>query len=358
MQVANIEFGGVHEKELKEASHDKQKGKEGPAENAINMKSKPDDGSTSVLRDISNPRTKTANNQAGKRNSKKRGRKARETTGNTNAMEGTDPASEINVDPNNGSLDSSLKLSKTCKRRKKSRSCTTATNPKSENVVASFVQAGTFDHGDENMVNELLSPLGKKENSYEDFTQKKAGKSSQKIQVQDQIQHPVKSRKQNLDSLDSMQNGLGEVYKIQNEKNDGGVPQLSCLSVPTVDNGKAVDSRDKPNTRSRRLKSCEHELRSKKRSTVSSDGKSRNIKINETLGGQVTHIDDLQAKETHATDTIQDSPDARDLADPALVKKLPSLANDLVLQRCKTTLAKKQCAFCLSSEESEVTLFP
>ncbi|KAF3450350.1 hypothetical protein FNV43_RR06430 [Rhamnella rubrinervis] len=352
MEVADTEIGGVHVKELKEASHDKRKGKEVPDANAINMKSKPDNGSTSVLHDISNPGTKTANSQAGNLKSKKRGRKAREATGNTNALDGIDPASEINIDLNNGSIDSSLKLSKICKRRKKSRPCTTAANPKSENVVASSAQGGTFDHGGENMVNELPSLLGKKENNNEDFTWK-AGKKSQKTQVQDQIQHAVRSRKQKLDSLDSMQNELGEVSEIQNEMTQGGVPKLSFLSVPTADNGKVVDSRDRRSTRSRRLKSCDHEPRSKKGSTVSSGGNSNSIIVNETRGGQVTHIDDFQAKETHATDTIQDSPDDRDLADPALVKKVPSLTNDVVLQRCKTTLVKKQCAFCLSSEESE-----
>lgn len=347
MQVTDAEFGGADEKDQKVASQGKKTSKEVPAENAIYKKSEPDDGITVVLRDISNPGTKNSNNQAVNHNSKKRGRKARETTGNARAMKNTGPASIINVDSHNGSQNSSLKLSMARKRSKNSHPCTVAASPTSKNTTVS-VPDGTVDHCYDNVITRLPSPQGNNQNNNENFTGKKTGKRCQKSHVKDPTQHPARAKNKSPD--DSMQNVL-DVSNIPNQKNEGGICQLSFLSVPTADSCKAVDSKDKPSIRSRRFSS--RDLESKKGSRFSSDRNSKNNMGNEMQGSQDARISNLQAKETHAN-TIQDRPNARVLFEPALVKKLPSLTNDAVLRRCETTLGKNQCAFCLSSEESEV----
>lgn len=381
------------EKELKEDSQDKKTGKEVLAENALYTKPKSDNWNANVLPEISYPGGKKANYQAGSGNSNKRARKARQTSGNTNGLKGRNSASGINVNSNNGSQASSLRLSKRCKRSKKSHPQTITAKRTPEKAVSFSVQTELLDHGDENMVTDLPSPLGKKENNNQDITLKKAGKSCKKIHVQNKIQHPVRSEKGNLDSLDSMQNVVGEVSKIQNQKNVDFLPHLSVLSAPTTDNDKTINFRNKPSTVSRKFESSDEEPRSKKKSRVSSVGNSKNDMANEILDGCKTHPNNLHTKETHApeniqvspdaraladpvlvkkfpsltndkvlqgcetthaSENIQDSPDARALADPVLVKKLPSLTNDKVLLRCETSLSKNQCAFCLSSEESEV----
>ncbi|XP_015868465.3 protein BREAST CANCER SUSCEPTIBILITY 1 homolog [Ziziphus jujuba] len=337
MQIDDTEIDGVNEKELKEASKDKKTGKEVLTDNAICPKSKPDNGNTNVLPEISIPGRKNANNQVGNSNDK-RGRKVRETTGKTNPINGRNP--------DNGSQGSSLKLSKRCKRSKKSHPQTIAAKRTNKKAVSFTIQTETLDHRDENMVSELPSSLGKKENTNQDITLKKNGKNCKKIHVQNKIQ---RSRKQNMDSLVSMKNVVEEVSKIQNQKNEGVVPHLPVLSIPTAHNDKTVNFRDKPSNLSRKFESSDEEPRSKKKFRVSSVGNSKNDMANET------HLNNHHTKETLATENIQDSHDAMALPDLALVKKLPSLTNDMILQRCETTPSETQCAFCLSSEESEAT---
>jgi hypothetical protein len=64
------------------------------------------------------------------------------------------------------------------------------------------------------------------------------------------------------------------------------------------------------------------------------------------------------ARETQLIEKVQGKSVVKVQDDSSVVQKLPSLMNNVVLQKCGTISNKFQCAFCLSSEESEVSLTP
>ncbi|PON71644.1 BRCA1-associated [Parasponia andersonii] len=326
-QVADTEdFGVVKEENTKEISQDKKRGKV-PAK-------KQDDGCTTELCDIPTPGNNYAKKQAGCQNSKKRGRKAKETVGATCPGKKANPSLGFNADSNEKSQD----MFKTSKRSKK--------------VRAAFVGAETLDDASKDTITKLPASLGKKKRCKEDFTSEKPGNSCDKIDARNQIQQPVCSKQQRLGSMrkdsDVVSKGRNHTNKDTTDKDT--ISKLSALLVPLANRDKASDAMEKPSKFSSKVKSNDHGLR-RKRKKVSCIGNSNNEKVDGIQAGYA----DVHANEAHTTGNIQNNMDVGSLPDPSTVKELPSLTNDVVLQRCQNIPVKIQCAFCLSSEESEAS---
>lgn len=323
MQVADTdEFGLVQVEDLKEVSQDKKIGKVVPARKQY-------DRCTNELHDTSPAGTNHANDQAVCQNSKKRGRKAKERVGAICPGEKAGSAVGISLDSNEESED----MFKTSKRGKKFR--------------AASVGAETLDDGNKDKVTELPASLGKKKRRKGDYTTK-SGKNCNKILVENQTQKPVSSKKQRLDS---MQNDSEQVSTGRNQINKDTIAELSALLVPLANKEKASDSMKKPGKFSRKAKSNVHGMRGKRNSKLSCSSNSKDESADDIQAG---YADNLHANDAHTTGNIQNNRDVRSLADPSTQKKLPSLTNNVVLQRCQNILGQVQCAFCLSSEESEV----
>ncbi|EXB51997.1 Protein BREAST CANCER SUSCEPTIBILITY 1-like protein [Morus notabilis] len=308
---------------------DVAEGKAVPEGNVISMNIRQDDRYTVELPDISPRGAINANDQTGVKKSKKRGREAK--VGITCPLKSANPVPGTNVDSNEKSQD----MFKTRKRSKK--------------VHAPCGRAEASDEGNKDMTIELPASFGKKKRCNEDLALKKDGKNCNEIHVQNQTQHAVSTKEQRSDT---MQNDSEEVSKRKNSTQKDTIAQLSALFVPLVNTDKASDTRAKPSRPSRKSKSTNVRLRSRGKSKISCSVNSK-----DEIGGdiQAGPVNDIHAKEVQTTRHIQSNLDVGSLDDPPIVKKLPSLTNNMVLQRCGNTPSKIQCAFCLSSEDTEAS---
>lgn len=325
MQVSDTDEFDVAQEDLKNVSQEKKVGKAVPEGNVTSMNIRQDDRYTVELPDISPPGANNANDQTGVKKSKKRGRKAK--AGITCPLKSANPVPGTNVDSN----EKSQGMFKTRKRSKK--------------VHAPCGRAEASDEGNKDMTIELPAPFRKKKRCNEDLALKKDGKNCNEIHVQNQTQHAVSTKEQRSDT---MQNDSEEVSKRKNSTQKDTIAQLSALFVPLVNSDKASDTRAKPSTPSIKSKSINVGLRSRGKSKISCSANSK-----DEIGGdiQAGPVNDIHAKEVQPTGHIQSN---LGLDDPSIVKKLPSLTNNMVLQRCGNTPSKIQCAFCLSSEDTEV----
>jgi BRCA1-associated RING domain protein 1 len=309
-----------------------------------------------VLPNLSSPRTEDSNDQIGSNKSNKSGkiRKASERAKKKCPKRHTDSDFEIYVDLNKASenfiqeqtLDNNYSLDNTSKRSKRSRNGTSATKPTPKNIHAVSVGTETLNHGGGSAVIETPLSLGKKEVNNEVFSLKKAGKRYKKIDSS------VRSEKRKLDSLKD--NVLKESVKTQNQKDLDTNPELAPLSIAMADYKKASDFGQKPSKPGKETKSRGQELRSRKKLRVSSDAILNDELVNNIQEG---HTCD-PARETQLIEKVQGKSVVKVQDDSSVVQKLPSLMNNVVLQKCGTISNKFQCAFCLSSEESEVSLTP
>lgn len=272
-----------------------------------------------------------AMDQMGVKNSKKRGRKAKEKVGITCSLKSANLVLGTNEDSN----EKSQGVFKTHKRSKK--------------VHAPCGGAESLDDGIIDMTTELPAPLGKKKRCNNDFTSND-GKSRNEIHVQNQTPQPVTSKKKKSDSLPK---DSEEVCKRENQTKKDAIAQLSALLVPLVNKVNVYDSRENPSTCSRKSKSSNCGLRSqgKSKSPCSADSKDE---IPDDI--QAGSVNNIHVKEAQTMGNIQRNLGVGSLADTSTVKKSPSLANDMVLQRCENISSKIQCAFCLSSEDTEVII--
>ena len=334
-QVDNVEeINEIQEKELEAALQDVTTNEEPSTKNEKCMKSKRGSGTADgVLPNVSSPRTEGSSDQIGSNKSNKSGniRKASERAKKKcPTKQHTDSDFEIYIDLNKASenfiqeqsLDNNYSLDKTSKRSKKSHIGTSATKPTPKSV-----------HGDESAVIETPVSLGEKEGNTEVFTLKKAGKRHKKIDCS------VRSEKRKLDSLKN--NVLKEIVKTRNQKDEDTNTKLEPLSVAMADYKKPGKA----------TKSHGQELRSRKKSKVSSDGILKDKLVNDIQEGH-TYV---PARKTQLNEKVQGKFDVKVQDDSSVVQKLPSLMNKVVLQKCGIISNKFQCAFCLSSEESEVS---
>lgn len=359
-QVANVEeINEIQEKELEAALQDVTTNEEPSTKNEKYMNSKQGSGTADVvLPNLSSPRTEDSNDQIGSNKSNKSGkiRKASERAKKKCPKWHTDSDFEIYVDLNKASenfiqeqtLDNNYSLDNTSKQSKRSQSHngTGATKPTPKNFHAVSVGTETLNHGSGSAVIETPLSLGKKEVNNEAFSLKKAGKRYKKIDCS------VRSEKRKLDSLKD--NVLKELVKTQNQKDLDTNPELAPLSIAMADYKKASDFGQKPSKPGKETKSRGQELRSRKKLRVSSDAILKDELVNDIQEG---HTYD-PARETHLNEKVQGKSVVKVQDDSSVVQKLPSLMNKVVLQKCGTISNKFQCAFCLSSEESEVSLAP
>jgi BRCA1-associated RING domain protein 1 len=345
IQVENVEeINEIQEKELEAALQDVTTNEEPSTKNEKCMKSKRGSGTADgVLPNVSSPRTEGSSDQIGSNKSNKSGniRKASERAKKKcPTKQHTDSDFEIYIDLNKASenfiqeqtLDDNYSLDKTSKRSKKSHIGTSATKPTPKSV-----------HGDESAVIETPLSLGEKEGNNEVFTLKKAGKRHKKIDCS------VRSEKRKLDSLKN--NVLKDIVKTRNQKDEDTNTKLEPLSIAMADYKKVSGFRQKPSKPGKETKLRGQELRSRKKSKVSSDGILKDKLVNDIQEGH-TYV---PARKTQLNEKVQGKFDVKVQDDSSAVQKLPSLMNKVVLQKCGIISNKFQCAFCLSSEESEVS---
>lgn len=329
------EINGIQENEVDVALQGVTAGKEQTTENAKCVNSKQGSVTEEELSNPSSPRTKGSNdqNESNKSNKGRKIGKASEIAQKKPAKRHTDSDFEIYVDLNKASenyiqepthdIKDGLKLDGTKKRRKKTFFGTSAIKATPKNVHAVSVGTETLKHGKESMATETPASLGKKEGSDENSTLKNARKGRKKIDCL------IRSEKRKLESV--KENMLEEISKIENHKNEHKIPELAPVS-----------------------KSGDRELRSRKKMKASADGMLKGDLVNDSQKGH-TYV---SAKETQMSEKILCNPDVKVQDDSSVVQKLPSRINELVLRKCETVSKKFQCAFCLSSEESEVSCTP
>ncbi|XP_059438503.1 protein BREAST CANCER SUSCEPTIBILITY 1 homolog isoform X2 [Corylus avellana] len=341
MQVANVEeINEIQEKELEAALQDVTTNEEPSTRNEKCMNSKQGSGpADGVLPNVSSPRTEGSSDQIGSNKSNKSGkiRKASERAKKKCPKRHTDSDFEIYIDLNKASenfiqeqtLDNNYSLDKISKRSKKSHIGTSTTKPTPKSIHAVSVGTETLDHGDESAVIETPLLLGKKEGNNEVLTLKKAGKRHKKIDCS------VRSEKRKLDSL---KNNVLKVVKTRNQKDDDTNKKVSGFG-------------QKPSKPGKETKSRGQELRSRKKLKVSSYGILKDELVNDIQEGH-TYV---PTRETQHNEKVQGRSYVKSHDDTSVVQKLPSLMNKIVLQKCGTISNKFQCAFCLSSEESEAS---
>lgn len=337
MQVTSTdESCGKLEKKLKVSLHDKRADKM-PFKDVTCMNLNQDNGSTDEL--PVTPSSGPNNAGEGSSHSRKKPFKARRTAKKTSAMEHTYIFSGNNLATDKGHYDESFNFSAACKRRKKVDLRLAVTNPSPENTLTVLPRSETLNISDKN-----ATSLGDKVGNKSDLTLN-GGKSCKALE-QGHTKHQTKSRKRKLGSGGYV---LEEESNMQNQIVEDGTHQLSLLSVPVVHCDKIGDHRDESIKIHKKPKPCDPEL-SKKKSRVS-DGNPKDANIQNS---QDSRGKDIEAKEIYAKGIQPHNADVRVLDDQLRTRNNPSAINGSVLQRCKATLSKVQCAFCLSSEVSEV----
>ncbi|KAB1222787.1 hypothetical protein CJ030_MR2G022278 [Morella rubra] len=355
MQVADMkDINGIQENELKADLQAVTTNEDPSTENVKCMNSEPGSGiAEAALPNLSSLRPEGSNDPAESNKSEKSGRirKTSKRAQKKYAKRNTDSDFRIYVDLNEVSekfiqeqnCDNGDNVGKTSKRSKKTHFGTSVSKPALEDVQA--VSAGTeaLNYSEGNVVTETSPSVGKKEGSDEDFTLKKVGKRCKKIDCS------VRSEKRKLDpEKDKM---YKEISKRQKQKNEDAIPELAPQSVCMADNRrKGSDLRQNLNKPGKQTKSSDQEL-SKKKLKVLSVGILQQALVNDMRVGQ-TYV---PAKEPQLNEGIQGKSDVNVQDDSSVVQKLPRLINRVVLQKCETISNKFQCAFCLSSQESEAS---
>lgn len=293
-----------------------------------------------------------------------------------------------------------------------------ATKPTSESVYTLSTGAESQNEGSaEKGITELPTSLERNEGSDEAFAQ--AEKICKHINAKNQIHRSVRSRKQKVVSMPNM---LEEVSEIKKQAKKNTTTELSHINVPTGDNKKVSDVKKKSTKLAREAKSCDRESKCNKKVKVPSCEDSKDKEVSEIkkqankntptefplvnlptdVNKEVSEFSsksrkrarealscDRELKRTkkvkvsfddsskndavieigeghhnvngngnQPTEKTEGNSKARLLTDRAPMQKLPTLTNDVTLRRCDAVPSKIECAFCFSSEESEVFLAP
>ncbi|KAK9268132.1 hypothetical protein L1049_010572 [Liquidambar formosana] len=166
-------------------------------------------------------------------------------------------------------------------------------------------------------------------------------------------EYPVRSKNQRPDSAKG--NTLEEKSATESQINEDMIPQLLLSSFIRDDNTKSSDFGEKTSKNARDIKSainlkCTRQLRSLKKLKVSFDDNSK-----DSLVGAVQEDHrKVAAKETQPLKKVQGSPEVKVLDDLSTVEKDLPVTTGVVLRKCETIPNKIQCAFCHSSEDTEV----
>ncbi|KAL4302572.1 hypothetical protein GQ457_10G022330 [Hibiscus cannabinus] len=174
--------------------------------------------------------------------------------------------------------------------------------------------------------------------------------SCRKISAQCQKQSSLKSKKQKQSNADIPK----EVSTVQSLTDENMTQQKSSLPIPLAHDSGAKQVRKGSIKRAREVKlatSLESEktpnCKKKMKVSFSGDTKGGLAEDQQLQQGNSNASHERPSEKAHESPTVG-------IADGSTVKKLP-LANGSVLRKCETIAKKAQCAFCLSTEDSEAT---
>ncbi|KAK4254598.1 hypothetical protein QN277_009956 [Acacia crassicarpa] len=266
------------------------------------------------------------------KNTRKRGRKAtkkpqeEQTEKHGVSINGTDFVPErLSKDSHEQTWDNkpdSSNQGRTNRRSKKTRFNTTS-KPTPQTARALSDISGIIVNREGKMVNDSpASPCNQEHDK--DYNLKNSKKSQRKG-----------SEKQKLDNV---RNIVEDSSSIQNFNNEYAGFQSPSLSLQMDNNGKPFSSRQIEISYGRKSKSCYRELKNNKRLKGASDCIS-----------QQAHGEEIQPAER-----IHQNPESGALSESLKEKHRPG-TDQVVLRKCETHNKKFECAFCLSSEESEAS---
>ncbi|XP_062012669.1 protein BREAST CANCER SUSCEPTIBILITY 1 homolog [Rosa rugosa] len=417
--VDSDQIDRIQVKELKEALLNKKIGEQVTAEKERSRNSRQSSGNLILLPDLPHDKTEYANHQFLCKPSNKRGRQARKiakrkcATSHMDLVENSSANLKGSEDfyQEHGCKNSDSSMAKAGKRNKKAHLSRLATKPTCESVCILSIGAERQNEGSaEKGLTELPTSLEKNEGSDETFAQEKAKKICTEINAKNQMCRSVRSRKQ---KVVSMPNILDEVSEIKKQANKNTTTESSHVTVPTDDNRKVSDVKTISTKLASEAKSSDRELKFNKRVRVSSGDDSKDKEVSEIkkqanknaptelplrnlptnvsreLSGVRKRAREAKSCDRKTTKKLRVSFDdnskdeavieiregqhnvnengnqpsekskgnsnARIFTDRSSTQKLPTLKNDVVLRRCDAVTSNIQCAFCLSSEESEAS---
>ncbi|XP_050369496.1 protein BREAST CANCER SUSCEPTIBILITY 1 homolog [Argentina anserina] len=403
--------------ELKEASQNKKIGELATVVKARSRNSRQNCANLILSPGFPHDKTEDANHQIVCTQSNKRGRQAGSINKTKFATSCLDLVEDGNASLK-GSEDSNQEhgcknrdnsVAKVGKSNKKGHPARLAAKPTSESdsTGSERQNQGSAEKG----LTELPPSLEKSEGDDEAFAQKKAKKICTEINVENQMRRPVRSKKQKVVSMPNMlevsgsknkqvnntsapdsshvnvltdgnmkiskvqnksskldreskscdleldfnkkskvssgDNKANEISEIKKQANKSARTELPLINIPTNVNRGLSEVRK----RAREVKSCDQELKTTKKVKVSFDVNSKDEAAIEI--GEDYH--DITEDGNQLTETSKGNPNARLFTDRSSMQKLPTLRNDVVIRRCDAVASKVQCAFCLSSEESEAS---
>nr|XP_011460685.1 PREDICTED: protein BREAST CANCER SUSCEPTIBILITY 1 homolog isoform X3 [Fragaria vesca subsp. vesca] len=421
MQVAdNDQIDRIQVKELKEASQNKKIAEQVTAEKARSRNSRQNSGNLILQPYLPHDNTEDANHQLFGNQSNKRGRQARNITKSKCATSHMDLVEDRNANfkgsedsyQEHGCKNRDSYVAKAGKRSKKAHPSRLATKPTSESVCTLSTGAERQNEGcAKKGLTELPPSLEKDDGNDEAFAQGKAKKICTKINAKNPMRRSARSKKQKVVSMPNM---LEEVSGIEKQANTNVTNEHSHVNVPTDENRKVSDVKNKSMKLAREAKSCDHELKFNKKAQVSSGDDSEDKEVSEikkqanrsaptevsiilptnvnrelsevrkrareakscnrelkitkkvkvSFDGSSKNEAVIEIGEGHhnvnengdqPTEKSKGDSNSRLFTDGSSMQKLPTLRNDVALRRCDAIASKIQCAFCLSSEESEAS---
>jgi len=270
----------------------------------------------------------------GKKKSTKRSRKAREKSRQDLIRELNCQSDEINMDAGitskvieEQSLDYKHKASNLKKSNKRGKKVSFVTSTESTPPIGCTVSniLGVQNNGARKTAKSSYTSESKQDNEMQ-CPEKIAGKRQAR-----------RSGKQRVDVVDDPPEDL---TSVQNQCKELAGSASSSLRLQVDSNRNTVNARKRKSSLSRKFMPCITERKSTKKSKLSPEF------ISKTKNGE----------EIKPTESTKQGTDVRPLNDSSKENHC-SLMNQPVLRKCVSHVKEYQCAFCLSSEESEVKLF-
>ncbi|KAL6201474.1 hypothetical protein ACLB2K_025188 [Fragaria x ananassa] len=332
MQVAdNDQIDRIQVKELKEASQNKKIGEQVTAEKARSRNSKQKSGNFILPPYLPHDNTEDANHQLFGNQSNKRGRQARNITKSKCATSHMDLVKDRNANfkssedsyQEHGCKNRDSSVAKAGKRSKKAHPSQLATKPTSESVCT-------------------LMNVPTDENRKVSDVKNKSMKLAREAKSCDrELKFNKKAKVSSGDDSEDK-----EVSEIKKQANKSAPTELSLIR-PTNVNRELSEVQK----RAREAKSCNQELKITKKVKVSFDGSSKDEAVIEIEEGH----HNVNENGNQPTEKSKDDSNGRLFTDGSSMRKLPTLKNGVAFRRCDAIASKIQCAFCLSSEESEAS---
>jgi BRCA1-associated RING domain protein 1 len=267
----------------------------------------------------------------GKKKSTKRSRKARGKSKEDKIREQKCQNDEMNLDSNikskdieDQSLDNKHRASNLKKSNKKGKKVSFITSTDSQTACTVSNISGVRSNGRRMAAKNSYTSSSKQDNEIQ---------CSQKIVGKSQVRRSGKQR------LDVVHEPPEDLTSVQNQCEELAGSASSTLGLQMDNNRKDANTGKRKSSLSRNSMPCSKERKSTKKPKISPEFISR------------TKNEEIKSKES-----IKIGTDARPLNDSSKEKQC-HLTDQPVLRKCVNHVKDYQCAFCLSSEESEVKLF-